>query len=466
MFNIKVMSIKEKAGILVGAASSGSGKTTFTLGLLRTLRNRGIVVQPYKCGPDYIDTQYHGLAAGRESVNLDLFMGGEEHVREIFARYSQGAGACVVEGVMGLFDGYSKMRGSSAEVAQVLDIPVLLIVNAKSCAYSVAPIIYGYRNFNPQVRIAGVVFNMVGSPGHYVTLKDACQELGVPVLGYLPKNSEIEIPSRHLGLSLDEEFLFGEYAEKVAAMVEQYVDVDAILKIFTPDSGTLCKGAGTEPCSGEGCTTDGTGPGADWQRIPGSGAAGLKIAVARDEAFNFIYRENIHSLEKLGKVEFFSPLKDTQLPECELLYLPGGYPELHLERLQGNVQMRGQIRDYIENGGKCWAECGGMMYLCNSISDEDGNEFEMCGVLGQKATMVGKRLQMGYRKFSYAGRELRGHEFHYSKVVPDPVHPLQSIAQLYNAAGNEVVTPLYRYSNLIAGYTHLYWGNVNLLELF
>ena len=432
-----------KTRILIGAASSGSGKTTFTLGLLRALKNRGIAVQPYKCGPDYIDTQYHGLAAGRESVNLDLFMGGEAHVKEIFARYSQGAGACVVEGVMGLFDGYSKMKGSSAEVAQVLDIPVLLIVNAKSCAYSVAPIIYGYRNFNPQVKIAGVVFNMVGSASHYATLKDACQELGVPVLGYLPKNSGIEIPSRHLGLSLDEEFLFGEYAEKVAAMVEEYVDVDALMKIFTPDSECLCEEG--SPC-GE--------------------AAGLKIAVAKDEAFNFIYRENIHSLEKLGEVKFFSPLKDTQLPECDLLYLPGGYPELYLEQLQGNGTMRKVIKEYIEKGGRCWAECGGMMYLCNSISDENGNEFEMCGVLGQKATMVGKRLQMGYRSFSYAGKGLRGHEFHYSKVVPDEEAPLQSVVQQYNAAGAEVATPLYRYKNLIAGYTHLYWGNVNLIELF
>ena len=432
-----------KTRILIGAASSGSGKTTFTLGLLRALKNRGIAVQPYKCGPDYIDTQYHGLAAGRESVNLDLFMGGEAHVKEIFARYSQGAGACVVEGVMGLFDGYSKMRGSSAEVAQVLDIPVLLIVNAKSCAYSVAPIIYGYKNFNPQVKIAGVVFNMVGSASHYATLKDACQELGVPVLGYLPKNSGIEIPSRHLGLSLDEEFLFGEYAEKVAAMVEEYVDVDALMKIFTPDSECLCE-----------------------EGSPSGEAAGLKVAVARDEAFNFIYRENIHSLEKLGEVKFFSPLKDTQLPECDLLYLPGGYPELYLEQLQGNGAMRKAIKEYIEKGGRCWAECGGMMYLCNSISDENGNEFEMCGVLGQKATMVGKRLQIGYRSFSYAGKGLRGHEFHYSKVVPDEEAPLQSVAQQYNAAGAEVATPLYRYKNLIAGYTHLYWGNVNLIELF
>lgn len=456
-----------KARILIGAASSGSGKTTFTLGLLRALKKRGIAVQPYKCGPDYIDTQYHGLAAGRESVNLDLFMGGEEHVKEIFERYSQGAEACVVEGVMGLFDGYSKMRGSSAEVAQVLDIPVLLIVNAKSCAYSVAPIIYGYKNFNSQVKIAGVVFNMVGSASHYRTLKDACEELGVPVLGYLPKNSGIEIPSRHLGLSLDEEFLFGEYAEKIAAMVEQHVDVDALLKIFTPDSGCLCEDDTTESCSavGNGIPT-GTDGNTGGQSTVCGGAAGLKIAVAKDEAFNFLYRENIHSLGKLGEVKFFSPLKDTQLPECDLLYLPGGYPELYLEQLQGNGTMRCEIKQYIENGGRCWAECGGMMYLCNSISDETGKEYQMCGVLGQKATMVGKRLQMGYRQFHYAGKELRGHEFHYSKVVPDEENPLQSVAQQYNAAGAEVATPLYRYRNLIAGYTHLYFGNMNLLELF
>lgn len=438
------MSANVKPQILIGAASSGSGKTTFTIGLLRALRNRGIVVQPFKCGPDYIDPQYHSLAAGRDSVNLDEFMCGEGHMREVYATYGADAGVNVVEGVMGLFDGYNRMAGSSAQVAQMLGIPVLLIVNAKSCAYSVAPVIYGYMNFCPGVRIAGVVFNMVGSATHYATLVDACNDLGVPVLGYLPKNNDIAIPSRHLGLSLDEEFLFGEYADKVAAMVEEYVDVDMLLEIFTvPMCGVAAYNVAGEPQENAHC-----------------------IAVARDEAFNFIYRENISSLRRLGKVEFFSPLEDTQLPECDLLYLPGGYPELHLERLQGNVEMRRQISDYIENGGKCWAECGGMMYLCRSISDEQGQEYEMCGVLGQKATMVGKRLQMGYRKFSYAGRELRGHEFHYSKVVPDPGHPLQSIARLYNAAGNEVATPLYRYRNLIAGYTHLYWGNMNLLELF
>lgn len=443
------MSASIKPRILIGASSSGSGKTTFTIGLLRALRNRGMEVQPYKCGPDYIDTHFHALAAGRESVNLDLFMGSERHVRDIFARYGADADVCVAEGVMGLFDGYRRMEGSSAQIAQVLDFPVLLVVNAKSCAYSVAPIIYGYKNFHPNVKIAGIVFNMVGSASHYATLKDACGELGVPVLGYLPKNTGIEIPSRHLGLSLDEEYLFGEYAEKVAAMVVEYVDVEALLKIFTPDSNS-CITAGKQPLHSATDTLQKSGP-------------ILKIAVARDKAFNFIYRENLYSLEQLGEVVYFSPLEDKQLPMCDLLYLPGGYPELYLEQLQSNEPMRGAIKRYIENGGKCWAECGGMMYLCNTISDEQGKEYFMCGVLPQKATMEGKRLQMGYRSFSYAGKELRGHEFHYSRVIPAD---MQSVAQQYNAAGVEVATPLYRYKNLIAGYTHLYWGDMNLMELF
>jgi len=433
------MPVDMKPRILIGAASSGSGKTTFTIGLLRALRNRGLVVQPFKCGPDYIDTQYHALAAGRESVNLDLFMGSRGHIKEIFAKYGAGADVCVAEGVMGLFDGYRRMEGSSAQVAQVLDMPVLLIVNAKSCAYSVAPIIYGYKNFCPGVKIAAVVFNMVGSESHYATLKDACEELGVPVLGYIPKNKDIEISSRHLGLSLDKEYLVDEFMENIASIVEEYVDIDALLEIF--------KGAEVSPL----CSSS-----------FGEGRSNLNIAVARDEAFNFIYRENIASLEKLGSIHYFSPLSDTRLPECDLLYLPGGYPELHLEKLQGNFEIRREIRDYIENGGKALAECGGMMYLCRGIEDEQGEMFQMCGVLQQNATMKGKRLQMGYRSFQYAGVELRGHEFHYSKVE----NVLQSAAQIYNAQGKEVTTPLYRYKNLIAGYTHLYWGEIYLMELF
>lgn len=440
------MSVDLKTQILVGAASSGSGKTTFTLGLLRALRNRGISVQPYKCGPDYIDTQYHSLAAGRDSVNLDLFLGGREHLKEVYSRYGKDARVSVVEGVMGLFDGYHRMEGSAAQIAQTLDIPVLLIVNAKSCAYSVSATVYGFKNFCPGLKIAGVVFNMVGSASHYAILKDACAELDIPVLGYLPKNAEVEIPSRHLGLSLDSDYLFDDFAQKVAVLVEKYVDIDALMDIFMVESPCEVKETGIE--------------------------AGTEvIAVAKDEAFNFIYRENLHSLEKLGNVEFFSPMNDNSLPDkTTLLYLPGGYPELYLEQLEANWQMRTAIKEYIETGGKAIAECGGMMYLCNAIRNEEGKSYRMCGVLPQEATMEGKRLHIGYRQFEYAGKQVRGHEFHYSKVVEpedgDARKILQSAAQLYTARGAKASTPLYRYKNLIAGYTHLYWGNENILDLF
>lgn len=460
------MSVELKTQILVGAASSGSGKTTFTLGLLRALRNRGISVQPYKCGPDYIDTQYHSLAAGRDSVNLDLFMGGREHVKEVYSRYGNDAQVAVVEGVMGLFDGYHKMEGSAAQIAQTLDIPVLLVVNAKSCAYSVAATVYGFKNFCPDVKIAGIVFNMVGSPSHYAILKDACAELDIPVLGYLPKNAAVEIPSRHLGLSLDSDYLFDDFAQKVAALVEEYVDIDALLEIFKVE----------ELCAVEESANE----------------AGTEvIAVAKDEAFNFIYRENLHALGKLGQVEFFSPINDNHLPDrTSLLYLPGGYPELYLEQLEANSTLRSSIKEYIEAGGKAVAECGGMMYLCNAIRNEEGKPFSMCRVLPQEATMEGKRLHIGYRQFEYAGKQVRGHEFHYSKVLEPKAAgqaageavgqaagedskiaaadaaKLQSAAQLYTARGAKTSTPLYRYKNLIAGYTHLYWGNMNILELF
>ena len=188
---------------LIGAATSNSGKTTFTMGLLRALRDRGLKVQPYKCGPDYIDTMFHEMASGRESVNLDTYMASDEHVKEVFQRYGEDADVRIVEGVMGLFDGYDKSKGSSAEIAMLLDIPVILVVNAKSVAYSVAPLIYGFKHFNPKLKIAGVVFNMVASENHFSFLKQACEDAGVPCLGYMLRNSELIIPGRHLGLTIE-----------------------------------------------------------------------------------------------------------------------------------------------------------------------------------------------------------------------------------------------------------------------
>ena len=220
-----------RSHLLIGAASSGSGKTTFTLGLLRALRNRSLRVQPFKCGPDYIDTRHHKMAAGCASVNLDGFMMSEGHIKDLYARYTSNADVAVTEGVMGLFDGYDAMRGSSAEISGLLRIPIVLVVNAKSTAYSVAPLLYGFRNFRKDLNVVGAVFNFVASESHYSFLRQACEDAGVEALGYLPKCADVEIPSRHLGLSLDEDFCFEEFADRVACLVEEHVDIDRLLAI-------------------------------------------------------------------------------------------------------------------------------------------------------------------------------------------------------------------------------------------
>ena len=438
--------MKLKPQILIGAASSGSGKTTFTLGLLRALKNRGLNVQPFKCGPDYIDTKYHTLAAGAESVNLDSYLSSEAHLRYLYSAYGGDADVCLTEGVMGLFDGYDGMLGSSAAIAETLNLPVVLVVNAKAAAYSVAPLIYGFKNFRKDIRIAGVIFNMVGSAAHYEYLLEACRDVGVECFGYLPKLKEIEIPSRHLGLTLDEKFAFDAFADKVAALIEEHVDIERILK-----------------CMAEEFPVDNAARPVAGQPVV---SCGLRIAVARDEAFNFSYRENIAQLQRLGQVEFFSPMKDAEFPPADLVYLPGGYPEFWLPQLSNNHSMLQSIRDYAEGGGKLLAECGGMMYLCRAITGMDGVTYPMAGVLSQEATMEQMKLRLGYRQFTYNGISMRGHEFHYSRIVPSTADTLPSVADLYSAKGMETGTPLYRYKNVIAGYTHLYWGEMNLLDLW
>lgn len=441
---------KMKPQLLIGAAASGSGKTTFTMGLLRALYKRGLRVQPFKCGPDYIDTQYHTLAADSESVNLDTWMASVTHVQHLYNKYGEGADVCVTEGVMGLFDGYRRMQGSSAEIAKLLNIPVVLVVSARSTAYSVAPLLYGFKHFNPAVKIAGVVFNQVSSPSHYAYLREACTDAGVECLGYLPMTEELKIPSRHLGLTLTEKRSMNVLIEQAAALVEKYVDVDKLLNLC--QRGFPCRY--TLPYSAEVGVESLTRP-----------RGNLRIAVARDPAFSFMYRENLARLAKVGKITYFSPVYGSDLPEADLVYLPGGYPELFARQLHRRKRLMESLRSYAEDGGKILAECGGMMFLTRSLTArQGGTAYPMTGVLPLDSTMVGARLHLGYRRLQYGNMELRGHEFHYSSItVPDA---LPSVARQFNAKGTEVNTPLYRYKNVIAGYTHLYWGETDILKLW
>lgn len=425
----------QKTQFLIGAASSGSGKTTFTLGLLRALRNRGMKVQSFKCGPDYLDTKHHAAASGEESYNLDTFMPSPEHVQNIYSTHCAKADVCITEGVMGLFDGYDHMLGSSAEIAGILNLPVVLIVNARSTAYSVAALLYGFKNFRPELRVAGAIFNFVSSATHYSYLQQACQDAGVEALGYLPKCKDIEIPSRHLGLNIDPAFCFDEFANHIARQIEQTVNVDRLLELCVTETPSSVK---TNTLVNE---------------TPGH----LRISVACDEAFNFIYPENIRALEKKGKVTFFSPLHDHELPESDFVYLPGGYPEFYLQQLSSNKSMRDSILDYCRKQGTVLAECGGMMYLGEHITDTTGKHFPMCGYLPQSATMEGMKLRLGYRKAIINGQEYRGHEFHYSRITPGN-NTLPSIAEVFNARGEETDTPVYKMGNVTASYIHFYWA--------
>lgn len=429
--------------LLIGAVGSGSGKTTLTMGLLRALRDRGLRVSPFKCGPDYIDPKYHALASGSESVNLDTWFSSPDYLRALYLRRTEGADVAVTEGVMGLFDGYRRMEGSSAEVARLLGIPVLLVVNARSTAYSAAPLIYGFSRFRPEVEVRGVVFNQVASERHLDMLREACEEAGVPCFGGLPRLREAELPSRHLGLTLEERYLFDGLAATVAEAVEQHVDLSRLLEHFTVP---LCP------------------PSAGQSASPPRTTARLRIAVARDEAFNFLYPENVEQLRRSGEVIFFSPLRDASLPAADFVYLPGGYPEFCLPRLEANLPMRQSVRRYAESGGRLLAECGGMMYLCRAITGMDGRSHAMCGVLPARATMEGMRLHIGYRTFEWNGQRYRGHEFHYSSIIEE--EPLSSLVQQYDARGQQVATPLYRLGNVLAGYTHLYWGETHLFSLW
>ena len=410
-------------GFVIAAPNSGSGKTTIARGLMALFTLKGYKVQPFKCGPDYIDTKFHAAVCGRPSINLDTFMATPEHVRELYDRYGSNADVCVVEGMMGMFDGYDRDKGSSAEVARVLDLPVVLVVDAKSAAYSMAPLIQGFINFRKDVRINGVFFNRVGSARHFAMLEQVCDDLGVQCYGYLPKKAELEQGSRYLGLDFSEK----PESKLLVELLETHVQWQRLLELADEASvtGMVCKEE------------------KDKQHT---------LIASNDESFSFVYQENI---DRLGDVSFFNPETDEPcLDEVALLYLPGGYPEKHLDALVAAEATRRAIKEYAECGGHIIAECGGMMYLCEKIVTDEG-EFPMCGVLPYSITArkQDRKLSLGYRRFTLDGQEYRGHEFHYTQFLGETP---KSAAQVYNAKGEPVPTPVIRYKNVLASYTHIY----------
>ena len=442
------MDTDQRSAILIAGTSSGSGKTTITLGLLAALRKMGLAVQPFKCGPDFIDPSLHQLACGRVSRNLDLWMMGEARVRETFtsvAGSAAGADIAVIEGVMGMFDGQAS---SSAALAKGLGVPVVLILDVRSVAESVAAVLKGFETLMPEVAPVAVILNRVASPRHLELVSGAIrQHCRAEILGHLPQSLDFAMPARHLGLFTGEEQpISPEALESLAATITAQVNLERLLE--------LAAGAVFPPAEVASIRQE-------------SRPVQARIGVAKDRAFCFYYEDNFDLLRAAGaELVFFSPLEDQDLPEgLHGLYLGGGYPELYVQELSGNLTMRQAISDWAQSGRPLYAECGGFMYLSEGIVGEDVGVLPMAGVFPVTARMQKKRASLGYREvrlekdcfFGPAGTVLRGHEFHYSVIDAMPAH-IERIYAVNSRVSGEDSREGYRYNNVLGGYLHLHFG--------
>jgi cobyrinic acid a,c-diamide synthase len=461
--------------IVIAAPHSGSGKTTLTLGIMAALRTRGLKVAPFKVGPDFIDPGYHQLATGTASVNLDGWMCNAEFVRSSFANHSEGADIAVIEGVMGLFDGIDGVSdaGSSAEIAKTLSAPVVLVVDARSQARSAAALVHGFSSFDPAVRVAGVIFNNVGSENHERILREAVAAScpGVVMIGCIPRDPALAIPSRHLGLlTAEENPLTASLLEKLVELMSRKLDLETLLRIAGGDTGSCAPLA--DPVGHQ--INDPNDPVVESLARPGANATrsvaairgAVRIAVARDAAFCFVYEDNLRLLRESGAdLRFFSPLEAGALPDdISGIYLPGGYPELFAERLAANRSLKKEIVSAIEAGMPVYAECGGFIYLTRGV-DADGLFRPFLGIFPVRTRMLPRRKALGYREVELTGETVigpagtvaRGHEFHYSEMeqMPDDVERLYSV----NRKGTIIGTEGYRYKNCLASYIHLHFGS-------
>ncbi|MFD0694936.1 cobyrinate a,c-diamide synthase [Paenibacillus sp. GCM10027628] len=437
--------------IVIAGTGSGVGKTTLSIGLMAALQQRGSVVQGFKCGPDYIDPTYHTAVTGRASRNLDAWMVGRDAVKEIYRRGRQGADISIIEGVMGMFDGKNPLsdEGSTADIGRILNAPVLLVVNIASMARSAAAIVKGFQQFGAGDQIVGVIANRAGSEGHYKMVKQAIeQECGIPVIGYLTRDADIELPERHLGLVPSVER--GEmkpFFDKLAERVSAHIDLEKLLEL------AVCDKLPSLPTL-----------------FPDSAPAvsqRVKIAVAKDAAFHFYYPENLELLEAGGaELVYFSPLADEEVPtEADGLYIGGGFPEEFAAQLAVHEKAKSSILKRIAEGIPTLAECGGFMYLTESIADTLGNAYPMVGVIPGKVTMQPKLAALGYREVEgMAGNFLltpgvlaRGHEFHYSTFQANEGALLNPAFQTKGRLGTKAEG--FTNANVAAGYTHLHFAS-------
>jgi cobyrinic acid a,c-diamide synthase len=435
--------------IVIAGTQSGVGKTSLSLGIARAFARRGVKVQTFKVGPDFLDPTHLTIASGRPCYNLDTWMMGREYVLGLFARATADADLAIVEGVMGLFDGYDpeSSKGSTAEMADLLGAPLLLVVNAHGMARSIAALVKGYADFEKRARLAGVIINQCGSEKHGTLLSASLKGSSLPpVVGAVLRGSVPSLPSRHLGLvAADPALLADGSLDALADAVEKQLSMEEILRI----SQSAPRLSGPDIVTPE-------------------SAHPLRIGIARDEAFHFYYHDLFDAIKERGcDTVFFSPLHDQNLPELlDGLYIGGGYPEEYGALLSENRPMKGAIRAFAVEGRPVYAECGGLMYLSEGITTDEGASYPLTGLLPVWTHMLKRRKALGYIEVTLskdtllgeAGTRLRGHEFHYSDLKGDPAGNggWQTVYNLKRPLGDKRPPEGYCRGNILASYIHLH----------
>lgn len=438
---------------VVAGTASGVGKTTVSLAVMAGLRSRGATVQAFKCGPDFIDGGHHSAICDRRSRNLDTWMLSGNANREIFRQASASADFAVVEGMMGLFDGVAGAgeEGSTAEIAKLLGLPVVLVMDASASARSLAAVARGFEVFDPDLRLAGLILNRVAGESHYRLLESAIHSsTRVPILGWLSQENSVSIPERHLGLhTADENGRIAERFAAFAALAQKHLDLDAIWQI---------------ECSVP--TTSETRSEEDSREV-----IPVRVGVARDEAFSFYYEDNLDALRELGaEIVEWSPLRDHRIPaEVDALYVGGGYPELYAAQLSRNLTLLQDLRGFAQAGKPIYAECGGMMYLAETLRLLDGKAYPMAGVFPLEVEMTEYLVHFGYADVEFledcllgeTGTSVRGHSFHCSRVIENkstkPAHRVH-----YSLSGKSLLEG-YRNGNLLGSHVHLHFRSNSVL---
>jgi cobyrinic acid a,c-diamide synthase len=436
-------------GFLIAGTSSGVGKTTVSLAVIAALRRRGLRIQPFKGGPDFLDTGHHTRIAGRASRNLDSWMLSADANRDVMRHASQDSDVLLVEGMMGLFDGKDGQTeaGSSAEIAKLLELPIILVLDASKTVRSIAAVVLGFELFDPELRLAGLILNRVASERHFrmleAAIKSSCK---TPVLGWLPRSVRIAIPERHLGLQTAEEGETGadleEFIRTLAELAEQHIDLSRLLDL---ECGLNLADKSSQ--------------------LREELKDGVRIGIARDRAFSFYYEDNLDLLQENGATLIpFSPIHDSALPSgLDALYLGGGYPELYGAAISRNASMHSSIREFAASGRPVYAECGGMIFLAQQLKTLDGLTYPMAGVLPLEVEMTGKLVGFGYVTLELtqdcllgrAGTSIRGHSFHYSRISAQAEIPTNYRVE-YSLSGR-VEDEGYSVANVLASYVHLHF---------